>query len=161
MEQKERKRTPEERLDCAILEDSGVLPFFWFAMIISVGIELFGCLMPQEVNITILCCISSLLVSLILSTLLFETRGNKMVRRIYRSAYFPVRKKEFVMSKIKMVWKYVGIFWPAVGVAEVLTIVFFDMERFLISMLVIPAACLLFTALLLFVGTVRMKKKEM
>ena len=51
MKQKERKRTPEEQLDMAVLESSGILPFFWFVMIISVGIELFGCLMPLEMNI--------------------------------------------------------------------------------------------------------------
>lgn len=158
---RQKERTPEECLDRAVLGASGVLPFFWFVMILSVGIELFGCLMPSEMNIAMLCFLSSILVFLILYTLLFEARGNKVVRRVHMSVYFPVRKKEFVMSKIKIVWSYIRIFWPAVGAAEVLTVVFFDLERFLISMLVIPAACLLFTAILLLVGTVGAKKKEM
>ncbi len=161
MKQKERKRTPEEQLDMAVLESSGILPFFWFVMIISVGIELFGCLMPLEMNIAMLCFLSSLLVSLILYLLLFEMRGSKMVRRIHMLEYFPIRKKEFVMSKIKIIWSYIRIFWPAVGAAEVITVVFFDLERFLVSMLVIPAVCFLFTAVLLLIGTVGAKKKEM
>lgn len=158
---KKKERTPEECLDQAILETSGIIPFFWFIMVLSVGIELFGCLMPLEMNISMLCFLSSVLFLPILCLLLFETKGNKMVRRIHMSAYFPIRKKEFVMSKIKIVWSYIRIFWPAVGVSEVITVIFFDLERFLISMLVIPAVCFLFTAILLFIGTVGAKKKEM
>ena len=65
------------------------------------------------------------------------------------------------MSKIKLVAKYMGIFWPAVGVIEVLVIAFFDMERFLASMIAIPVFSIVITALLLFFGTVGAKKTEM
>ena len=68
--------------------------------------------------------------------------------------YFPVRKKEFIMSKSKIVFEYVRVFWPAVGVAEVLAVAFFDAKSFLVSMLAIPLFCIFATVLLLFVGTV-------
>lgn len=154
MKRREKEQTPEEQLDRALLNGFMYLPVLKFVMVLFIGIELFGCLMPLELNISLLGFFCHMLVAWILCPLLFGAQGNKTIRRIDMLGYFPVRKKEFIMSKSKIVFEYVRVFWPAVGVAEVLAVAFFDAKSFLVSMLAIPLFCLFATVLLLFVGTV-------
>lgn len=154
-------RTPEEELDRAVLGDSIYHPVLWIMTAMFLTVEMFGCLMPLEMNLSLLAFFCSTAATIILCPILFVWRGSGMVRRIVMAGYFPVRRKEFVMSKIKIVWGYVRVFWPAVGVAEVVVITFFDMERFLLSMLAIPLFCILATAILLLIGTAGAKKGEM
>ncbi|MGN0507493.1 MAG: hypothetical protein ACI4FZ_13125 [Lachnospiraceae bacterium] len=159
--EKEKNMTPEEQFDRTVLDALMYPLFIRVIMVLFVGIEAFGCLMPMELNLSLLFLFCSILIFWILHPLLYETRGNRMVRRIRMCSYFPVRRREFLMSKIKLVANYMGIFWPAVGVIEVLVIAFFDMERFLASMIAIPVFSIVITALLLFFGTVGAKKTEM
>lgn len=158
---KNREITPEEQFDRSILAATMYPVFIRVIMILFIGIEAFGCLMPLSLNMSLLSLFCAVLVFLILCPLLFEMRGNRQVRRINMCGYFPVRRKEFAMGKIRIVSEYMSVFWIAVGLIEVITVAFFDMKSFVSSMIAIPVFCVMYTGGLLLAGMAGSKKTEM
>lgn len=127
--EKGKLRTPEQRFDEAILYESMYGYAIWTVLFLFVGVAFFIGVMPRELLISLAALFSACLVLLVLSPLLGTYNGKKHINTAVICNYFPMRKKEFVVSKIKIVSKYILIFWFCSLVAQLLAVPFWNFHK--------------------------------
>lgn len=108
-----RGKTPEERLDWETLS-GGYRYFVWVVMFLCGGVELFIGIMSEQVCVVVAMLISAFLVIVISWPMLWDVDENyRLVRRIGKQHFFPIRAKQFLISKCKVTGYYAGLFWLA------------------------------------------------
>ena len=106
-----RGKTPEERLDWQSIS-GGYQYFLWVIVFLTGGVTLFIGLMSVQVCAVVAFMIASFGVPLVLGPTIWDVDTNsRLVRRIRKQAFFPIRAKQFFVSKLKLGATCIGIFW--------------------------------------------------
>lgn len=108
---KMRGKSPEERLDWETLS-GGYRYFIWVIVFLLGGVELFVGIMSEQVSAIAAMLVSAFFVIIVIWPLLWDVDDKmRLVRRIEKQKFFPIRTKQFLLSKCKVVGCYAGLFW--------------------------------------------------
>ena len=126
-------KTPEEAFDRQMLSGNYMM-FLIVALFLVVGVEGYVGLMPQPVVVGVAGIIACLAAGFLAVPLFWEldNNSNRFVRRIRRAAYFPIRKRAFVLSKLKLMSMYGGILWLVSLVIQLLFAPLFGLGNILL-----------------------------
>lgn len=106
-----RGKTPEEQMDWQSLS-GGYLYFLWVIVFLTGGVTLFVGIMSQQVCAVVAVLIASFGVPLVLGPTIWDVdTSSRLVRRIRKQAFFPIRTKQFFLSKVKIGLACIGMFW--------------------------------------------------
>lgn len=132
MKKEIRKKSPEERMDDALLTENWRLVLV-VILFLKAGIGGFMGLMPEMVAAGVAVIFASLESTLIAVPLFWESDGQgRMRRRIHRAAYFPIRRKEFLLSKWRRISSMGGICFLVFLVAQLITVPLFGVGNILL-----------------------------
>jgi len=147
-------RTPEEAFDRQMLSGNYVM-FLIVALFLVVGVEGFVGLMSTSAVVAVAALVACLAGAFLAAPLFWELDKNgRATRRIRRAAYFPIRLKQFIFSKWKLMCMYGGVLWLLSLAIQLLTGLLFGYKNLLLYQ---GALAVIFLANILFytiIGTV-------
>ena len=153
-------KTPEETFDRLLLS-TGYKILLGATLFLVVGVEAFIGIMSRGGVIAAAGIIGSLAAVLILAPLLWESTINSgTVRKVRRAAYFPIRIRQFVLSKWKLAAIYGGVLWLISFLVQLVFAPLFGLKNLLFYqgalVVVFVANVLMYTV----IGTVGAKSGE-
>lgn len=134
------QKSPEERMDEALLSENWRM-FFVVILFLEVGIGGFTGLMPDAVAVSVAGLFASLESFLTAAPLFWEMGADgRLKRRISRTAYFPIRKKAFLLSKWKLMLAVGGFCFLMFLIVQLITAPLFGFGNILLVQMAFAGA---------------------
>lgn len=147
-------KTPEEAFDRQILSGNYML-FLIAGLFLVVGIEGFVGLMSTPAVVGVASVVGCLAAMLLAGPLFWEMdSSNRTTRRIRRAAFFPIRRKPFILSKWKLMCMYGGVLWLFSLAIQLLFGLLLGFGNIILYQTVLAAVFLVNMLFYTFIGTV-------